>query len=64
MLPLILSSITQLNHVNALKLFILWNERLQKLDLERMRESIERKLDGISGREIFPIGVSEREING
>jgi hypothetical protein len=64
MLPLMLPSITQRNHVNALKLFILWNERLQKLDLERVRESIERKLDGMSGREIFPIGVSEREING
>ena len=64
MLPLMLASSTKGNHVNALKLFMLWNDRIQKQVLERERETIEKRLDGISGRQIFPIGVDERDLKG
>ena len=64
MLPLMLASSTKGNHANALKLFVLWNDRIQKQVLERERETIEKRLDGISGRQIFPIGVDERDLKG
>lgn len=63
-LPVMLASSRKRNHVNALKPFVLWNDRIQMLDLERERKTIERRLDGLNGRIITPIGVDEGGLKG
>lgn len=45
------------NYKNLLKLFYLWNSRLEKLDLLNNKKAIEKKLKSLSDTSITPIGV-------
>jgi hypothetical protein len=60
LLPLLAISAKNGNHQNALKLFLLWNHRLEKQKLDRQKSSIEARLREMKPIEVYPIGVSHR----
>jgi hypothetical protein len=60
LLPLLVISANNGNHENHIKLFLLWNHRLETQKLEREKGSIEARLREMKPRELYPIGVSRR----
>ena len=60
LLPLLVISANNGNHENVIKLFLLWNHRLEKQKLDRQKGSIEARLREMKPKELYPIGVSHR----
>jgi hypothetical protein len=55
LLPLLVISANNGNHENVMRLFLLWNRRIEMQKLEREKGSIEAQLRGMKPKELYPI---------